>query len=184
MRAVLPVAGQRARQRVAARRAGVAMRVQRGQRHHRARQQAVGNGDVHIAPLPRALRVHQRRQNTHHRRQRAAQNVRHRHVGQRGLMRPASHLIGHARVGRIIQVMARRIAQRAVLAVAGDAANHQARVVPRQGRVVGLQARGHAGAKALDQHVGLPSQRRQHGLPVGVFQVQPQAPLVAVAHGA
>ena len=67
----------------------------------------------------------------------------------------AAHRVQHAGQRDVVEVVAGRLRQRAVLAPAGHAAVHQ----PRVARVAGVRAEAeplhHAGAEAFEQHVGL-----------------------------
>ena len=88
--------------------------------------------------------------------------------------------VQHAAQRQIVEVVGRVVTVRPVLAEPAQGAVHEARIERLQRVVVAAQPLHHAGPKALDQHVVFFGQSVQHGLAVGVLQVQGQAFLVAV----
>ena len=179
---VQAVAGQRPGELVATGRGHAAPAVQASERDHRMGQHAVGNGHVHMPPLARALRVKQSGQDAHDSGHGAAQQVAHGQVGQGQLARRRAHLVGHPGIAAVIQVVPGLLAQRPGLAVAADAAVHQARVAGTHLVVAQAQASHYAGAKAFDQHIGGFAQLEQELHAFGVLQVQAHAAFIAVEH--
>ena len=182
LRGVQAVAGQRPGQLVTTGRGHAAPAVQASERDDRMGQHAVGNRHIHMAASAGALRVEQRRQDAHDGGHGAAQQVAHGQVGQGQLARGRSHLVGHPGIAAVIQVVPGLLAQRPGLAVAADAAVHQARVACTHHVITQTQPGHHAGAKAFDQHVGGLAQLEQELHAFGVLEVQAHAAFVAVEH--
>ena len=83
-----------------------------------------------------------------------AREVGHRHPG--AARRPGPVAAEHQAAGGrdVVEVVSRRVAQRAVLPVPGDRAVDQARVERGQRGVIDAQPRRHAGPEAFEHHVG------------------------------
>ena len=135
-----------------------------------------------MAALTGALRVKQSGQDAHDSRHGATQQVAHGQVGQRQLARRRAHLVSYPGKAAVIQVVPGLLTERSGLAVAADAAVHEARVAAAHRVVARTQAGHHAGAKTLDQHVGGLAQLEQKLHAFGLLQVQAHAALVAVEH--
>ena len=143
-------------------------------------QGRIAHGDVHETPLAAAPGIEEGRQDTHHGTHGAAQQIADLQVGNGRLATIHADLVEDAGVADVVEVMARRQGQGTALAVAGDGAEHQAGIEAAQGLVAHAQLVHDAGAEALDDHIGLRRQAPEQGRPFRIFQVQAQAPLVAV----
>jgi hypothetical protein len=85
-----------------------------------------------------------------------------------------------AREGEVVAVMGGVIAVRPVLAEAGQRAVDDARVDRLHALVVGAEPLHHAGAKALDEDVGLRGELLQDRLALGSLEVEGERALVAI----
>ena len=179
-RLVHPVAGHAAAEQILTARLDPAMGEHLGEREDRVREARVGHRHVHMTPLAAALGIEQRDHDAHHRAHGAAEQVADLNVGQCGRRAGGTDLVEHASVAQVVDVVAGARRIRTGLAVAGDAAQHDARVARGQGLVAEAEARHHARTKAFDDHVGGFDQAQEQRAPFGVLEVQAQAALVAV----
>src|SRR5215207_3168604 len=151
-----------------------------GRLHHQPGERAVRHRDVDDLPLAAPPRLLERRQDPHGGHQAAASQVR--DLGP-GLDRGAARL---ARQGeetvqaQVVHVVARAVAVRAVLAVAGDRAVDERRVRLAKYLVADAQVVEHTRPEALDQGVGGLDQLEQRLSAALLLQVDPDRALVAV----
>ena len=82
----------------------------------------------------------------------------------------------------VVQVVARRMRQRALLAEAGHTAIHKTGVMFVAGRGAKAQPFGHTRAKSLDQHIGAGHQLHQGSNPAGRLKVQCDRTAAACVH--
>ena len=83
----------------------------------------------------------------------------------------------------VVDVVADEVLVGAVLAVTGYGAVDKAGVEGAEGVVVAAEALNHAGAEALDEHVGVFAEAAQDVLSFGHLEVEGDAALVAVERG-
>ena len=149
--------------------------------HHRQpRQRAVGHRDVDELALAGHLALAQGDQDPDRGHQRATAEV-----GDlaRRLHRRSALLAGQAEQpdqAEVVHVVARAVAVRPVLPVAGDRAVDEPRVLLAQPLVADPQPLHHAGAEALQQHVGLAHEPQQDLAPRVGLQIDADRALVAV----
>ena len=158
---VRAVADEPARERVAAalRRRALAGELPR-RRQREPRQRAVGHRDVDVLPLAAAVALAQRGEDRERGHERAAAEVGDLPRRLRG--RPA-RLAGEPEQsgeGEVVEVVTGAVAQRAVLAVAGDRAQDDPRILRAQGVVAGAEAVEHARPEGLEHDVVLAHERR------------------------
>ena len=175
-----PVTGQAARELEPAPRRRRAV-GEHPRRHHREpRQRAVGHRDVDELALAGDLALAQRDEDPDRRHQRAAAEV-----GDLAgrLDRRAVALAGQPEQPdepEVVHVVAGAVAVGPVLAVAGDRAVDEPRVLLAQPLVADPEPVHHAGAEALEQHVGLAHEPQQHLAPRLALEVDADRALVAV----
>ncbi len=92
----------------------------------------------------------------------------------------ADILFQHAGVTNVVDVVAGRLRQRAVLAVTGNRAHHQLRVALFQRAPAEAELVHHAGAEALDDDVGALDHAEEFVPLGGSFQVEPEELLAAI----
>ena len=179
-RLVHPVAGHAAAQQILAARPHPAAGEHLGEREDRVREARIGHRHVHVTPQAAALGIEQGDHDAHHRAHGAAEQIADLHVGQRGRAACSADLVEHAGVAEVVDVVTGTQGVGAGLAIAGDAAQHDARVALGQHLVAEAEARHHARAKAFDDDVGGLDQAQEQRAPFGLLEVQAQAALVAV----
>ena len=143
-------------------------------------ERAVGHRDVDQLTLAAALALVQRRHDAERRHQRAAAEVRDlpRRLHRRAIALPRQ--AEHPHESQVVHVVARALALGPVLAVAGDRAVHERRVLLAEALVADAEALQHAGSEGLEQHVVVAREGQQHLPPPLALQVDPDRALVAV----
>ncbi|KAF5289622.1 hypothetical protein FQR65_LT20784 [Abscondita terminalis] len=150
---------------------------------HEGRQQgrAVGHGRVDDLAPAAAPGLVQRGQQAHGQQHAAAAEVAHVVQRRHGRLARAADGVQRAGEGDVVDVVPRRMRQRAMLAPARHAAVDQARVAFQAGPGPQAQALHDAGPKALDQQVGARDQG--HGGGLALLAAQVDLDLAAAARG-
>ena len=148
--------------------------------HRQPRQCAVGHRDVDELALAGALALAQRGEDPERGHQRAAAEVGDLAAGLNGRAVGIAGEVEQPDPGQVVGVVpgSRRI--RPVLAVAGDRAVDEPRVLLAQPLVADAEAVHHAGPERLEQHVGAAREPQQHVAAAGRLEVDPDGPLAAV----
>ncbi len=150
--------------------------------HGREQSRTVGHRRVDHLALARALRLVDRAHQAEREQHAAATEVADQVQGhRRGLGR--ADRVQRTADRDVVEVMARGLGKRAVLAPAGHAAIDQLRVAREAGLGPEAHALGHPGAEALDQDVGGPEQVQHQVHALGAPQVDREAVAVAAEVG-
>ena len=145
-------------------------------------QHAVGHRHVDVATLPAALGFDDGGQDAHRGGQRATEQVGDLEIRDGRLAAFAAHLIEHAGIAEVIDVVPGEIAVGTVLPVAADRAVGDARVSRRHRGVADAELVHDAGAEAFDDDVRARRQPQEDLDPRRLLEVEAQPALVAVDH--
>ena len=143
---------------------------------------AIHHGRIHHLATPGLARLHQRAEHAKEQKHGASAHIAHHRGGNHRGLAHARRGVQHAGQSDVIDVVARRMGQRPILAPASHAAIHQARGAGRHGLGPKTQALHHAGPKTFQKCV-----RRFQKLPDGrlaflAFEIYGNGPLAPV-HG-
>src|SRR5690606_7921409 len=145
----------------------------------RERDRRLGHRDVDEATLAGAASVLERGEDAD-RAEEAAADVGDLHARRLRGAADGAREPEHAAARNVVEIVARAILERAVLAVARDGAVDEARVVLLERLIAEAEALHHAGTVALDEHVVLGDELEERGAPGLALEVEDDAALAPV----
>jgi hypothetical protein len=177
-RGIHAVAGHPAGEQIGAARRRRQARQQAGQRKDGVAQARIGHGHIDLAAAPAGARIDHCCEQPDQRRQRAAEQVADLEVRHHRRAARCAGLVEHAGIADVVDVVAGALGIGAVLAVAADRAEDEARIDLGKRLVADAELVHDAGAEALDDDVRRQSQSAEHGDALRLLQVEAQPRLL------
>ena len=176
------VTGQTAAQRIAAARCRLTGFIQTQHAEIGVGQHTVGHRHINLPPLPGTLRFEHGGQNSHHCSQCAAEQIGNLEIGNSRLIASTADLVKYAGVTEVIDVVAGHVFIRAILTVTADRTIGNFRIDRRHRGITDAEFVHHAGAKALNHHIGIAGETQEDLDARWLFQIETKPLLVAVDH--